>query len=279
MANRAPFVAHPIADIRLAERFSPEVISAWQASFFAWMPPDAAARLLASGVELRFAAGEHPHGSWHAGSGGSNEEYCAVVATGLLRIYARHQTRQVTLRYVGPGFVVGIPSIFAGTGGAHAQALTDCHVLRVRADLLRGLARTDARVAAVLCHVLATCVHENDELLSGNVFQPLRQRVARHLLDLADRDESGRIAVCASPQDIADATGTVREVVTRVIKRMREQGLVIREDRLYVLPDPAALHVVASGEESRSTDGYGGASPVASSVVTANASLPVGASH
>jgi CRP-like cAMP-binding protein len=242
-------VPQPLADTRLAERFSPEVISAWQASPFSWMPQSASTRLLASGVEYRFAAGQEVHADGRAGNGSLPDGYCLVVATGLIRIYRRHQTRQVTLRYVGPGFILGVPMIYAGTGGTESQAVIDSRGLGVRSDLLRQLARTDVDVGWVLCHVLARCLHENHQLLCANVFRPLKERVAHHLLDLAETDASGRIVVRANPQQIADAVGTVREVVTRVLKRMREQGLVVRDGRTFVLPDPAALHAVAKASE------------------------------
>jgi CRP-like cAMP-binding protein len=240
---------HSPTDGRLAMRFSAEVLSAWQSSAFARMPATAATRLLASARELPIAAGEHMPGTWHSRGEGISEDYCALVATGLMRVYAHHLTRQVTLRYVSPGFTLGVASAFVGTDRYAVQAVADSRVLRIRSGLLRALAYSDARVASVLCHLLAASLYETSDVVSSNVFNPLRQRVAHHLLELAERDSGGRFTVRANPQDIADAIGTVREVVTRVIKRMREEDLVVREARLYILPDPGGLHLVASGEE------------------------------
>jgi CRP-like cAMP-binding protein len=241
--------ARPIADTRLAERFSAAAIAAWQGSFFAKMPPGAAMRILASGVELSLAAGDYVDSSLPpVGRGLDGDAHCALVIEGLIRIYVKGCGRQVTQRYVGPGFTLGIPAMFAANPDSESQAVTDTTVLRLRSEVIRTLAARDPRVAMSLCQVLAGCVFENAELLSGNVFRPLRERVARHLLDLSERDPQGRLVVHANPQDIADATGTVREVVTRVVKRMREEGMVVREGRNFVLPNPAALHRVAEGD-------------------------------
>ncbi len=237
-----------IADDRLAERFPDDVIAAWESSLFARMPPAAAMRLLASGAELKFAAGSLLQSArTPMGHGLNGDEYCALVVKGLVRIYTEHGGRQVTQRYVGPGFAFGLPAIFVDNTSSDGQVVTDAVLFRLPCDLLRSLALQDAGVAVVLCHALAECVFENSRELSGNVFRPLRERVAHHLLDLAERGADGRLIVRANPQDIADATGTVREVVTRVIKRMREEGLVIRDGRLFILADPAALHLVAEG--------------------------------
>jgi CRP/FNR family transcriptional regulator len=65
------------------------------------------------------------------------------------------------------------------------------------------------------------------EELSGDVFGSVRQRVARHLLDLADRREATASLVArASQQELADAVGSVREVVARVLGELRRQGLI-----------------------------------------------------
>jgi hypothetical protein len=48
--------------------------------------------------------------------------------------------------------------------------------------------------------------------MAENVLSPLRQRIARHLLDLAVQ-EGDEVLVPVTVQDLAHATGTVREVV------------------------------------------------------------------
>jgi DNA-binding IscR family transcriptional regulator len=46
-------------------------------------------------------------------------------------------------------------------------------------------------------------------------------------------------------QELADAAGTVREVVTRVLREMRNAGLVDTVKQGVVLSDPAGLQRVA----------------------------------
>jgi CRP/FNR family transcriptional regulator len=75
----------------------------------------------------------------------------------------------------------------------------------------------------------------------NNVFLSVRQRVARHLLDLAVQEQPAGLVVHASHQDIADAIGSVREVVSRVIRELRTEGLVTRSGDTIVLPNPAGL--------------------------------------
>jgi CRP/FNR family transcriptional regulator len=77
-------------------------------------------------------------------------------------------------------------------------------------------------------------------------FASVRQRVARQLLDLASTDgqgdgSDGELSVRITQQDLADATGTVREVVVRTLRQLRDAGVVRTErDRIVVL-DPVRL--------------------------------------
>jgi CRP/FNR family transcriptional regulator len=82
--------------------------------------------------------------------------------------------------------------------------------------------------------------------IPGNTFAAVRQRVARHLLDLAAQRGPGReamaeIVVPVSQQELADAAGTVREVVVRVLRELRRDGVVRTERDHIVILDPARL--------------------------------------
>jgi CRP/FNR family transcriptional regulator, cyclic AMP receptor protein len=51
--------------------------------------------------------------------------------------------------------------------------------------------------------------------------------VARHLLDLAAQHQRGPDLVAhVSQQELADAVGTVREVVVRTLRELRQEGLL-----------------------------------------------------
>lgn len=84
-------------------------------------------------------------------------------------------------------------------------------------------------------------IHE----IPGSTFSTVPQRVARHLLDLASEQGSDRqernLIVAVTQQELGDAVGTVREVVVRVLRDLRQEGAVRRERDRIVLTDPARL--------------------------------------
>jgi CRP/FNR family transcriptional regulator, cyclic AMP receptor protein len=77
-----------------------------------------------------------------------------------------------------------------------------------------------------------------------NAFGSVRQRVAAHLLDLASTQQrpEGRLVAQVSQQELADAVGSVREVVARVLREFRLAGLVATAPDSVVIFDAARLH-------------------------------------
>jgi CRP/FNR family transcriptional regulator len=104
----------------------------------------------------------------------------------------------------------------------------------------RRLAGTDARIARVLLTELSERVKGFIVEISGGAFTTVRQRVARHLLDLASQGMSGpaELRVLVSQRELADAVGTVREVVLRVLREFRAEGLIRTERDRIVIVDP-----------------------------------------
>lgn len=217
------------------------------------------AALLAQARLTRVEAGEVFYRGEHHGQ----MAMLGLVVEGRLRIYIQAEGgRQVTMHYAVPGTVVGAPAILlAGAqheneqarqlwlmlGGRKIQgaALQDTTLLRFSPAHFLRLVRTEASVAWPLALYLARHSLRAQTMLAHDVFASVRSRVARHLLDLAvDRD--GVLTVSASHQDIADAIGSVREVVSRALGTLRQDGLIDRCESDTVLVDPAQLHVVAT---------------------------------
>ena len=81
---------------------------------------------------------------------------------------------------------------------------------------------------------------DRDDVHHGcrEAFGSVRQRVATHLLDLAsDRQRpGGRLVARVSQQELADAAGSVREVVARALRDLRAAGMVATAaDRVVIL--------------------------------------------
>jgi CRP/FNR family transcriptional regulator, cyclic AMP receptor protein len=216
---------------------SAAALDAWRASFLGSVIPSVGEQLLEDAHEQHLAADETLTG---------DGSLMAVIVSGLLRLYAASPSgRQVTIHYLSAGDLLGTPSAMApkrvAALGLHLRAVMPSHLLHVSPERFRALVARDPEVAVRVCDKVVEDLLVGQRILVENVFLPVRQRVARHLLDLAVR-ENGRLVVRVTQQDLADAIGSVREVVARAVMQFREQGLLDRVPGGLIVVDPAGLH-------------------------------------
>ncbi len=227
-------------------RLSPLARQAWACSFLADVSDHVARELLEDSWEWRLESGQ----IFYRGAHHADMAMLGIVASGRLRIFVRSsEGRQATVRYAETGAVIGLPAVLSGGGKIDGEVIADALIVRLSPSRFRELAQRDSQLAYLVARYLAAQLAEAQDLLATDLFTDVRTRVARHLLDLAIV-ENGRFVVLASHQTIADAIGSVREVVTRSIKSLDAAGLIKREGRSTVLVNPAALHELASGRDS-----------------------------
>ena len=214
----------------------PQLMAAVEAGPLGDLPVPVVDRLLGQGTLIRASAGTT---LYHPG----DPVGLHLVVGGLVRVaMTSPEGRQITVRYARRGEVLGAPIVVSGTVPVTAQAVTDVSVARTPPDLLPALARNDSRVALWLAEELSRRVHGLLTELARNTFFPVKARIARHLLDLAAATHRGTpLEARVSQQALADAVGTVREVVTRTLAGFRADGLVESERDLIRILDPQGL--------------------------------------
>jgi CRP/FNR family transcriptional regulator len=171
-------------------------------------------------------------------------EVFGVVLGGLLRVYMHTgDGRQVTVRYARPGGLLGTPALAGGPAPVFVQALPASSLYLMDVPQAQRLARTDAAVACAFAEESAHRLYEVLEELAGNTFATVRQRIVRHLLDLAASRPtgSGRLAAVINQQDLANSVGSVREVVARVLHELRAASLVRTSPGRVEILDPSRL--------------------------------------
>jgi CRP/FNR family transcriptional regulator len=146
---------------------------------------------------------------------------------------------------------MGVVSLFARPFSLPAtiQAVTDTELLVMRASVVKRIAERDVRVANALLEELSERVLSFIGEIPGSVFSTIRQRVARHLLDLATESQDGSVLVASiDQQNLADAVGTVREVVVRSLREFRQEGMISTGRGGIVVLDAHRLAGASLGE-------------------------------
>jgi CRP/FNR family cyclic AMP-dependent transcriptional regulator len=220
-----------------------EVDDAVARSFLAELPTELVRRLRADGERADYPAGTTVY---RPGA----DPAAALVVSGLLRVYLSSAGgRQVTVRYARPGDVLGIAVLVGGPAEVGVQAVEASGVFRISARTLTAAARHDPLVSWAIAEELNRRLFQVLEQTAVSAFGSVRQRVAAHLLDLASHGQQPRDPLVAhvSQQQLADATGSVREVVARTLRDLRVAGIVTTFPDAVVILDPARLHAEFGG--------------------------------
>ncbi|HEX9124543.1 MAG TPA: Crp/Fnr family transcriptional regulator [Actinomycetota bacterium] len=206
-----------------------------QGGFLFSLPRHAAERLLAEAIRIRVPAGALIYRDGEA-------PRVIVVVGGLLRVFLSSPGgRQVTVRYVRSGGVAGLVLVLNGLAPTSIQAMTTASVVALKVETLRSLLASEPGVARACAEELTRQLRQALDDISQQAFLSVRQRIARQLLDLASPGRGRHLVVRASQQELADAVGSVREVVTRTLHELRDDGLVATAPGGIVLLDPVGL--------------------------------------
>jgi CRP/FNR family transcriptional regulator, cyclic AMP receptor protein len=215
-----------------------EVADALRRSFLGRLPREVVAELVAGGQRTDYPAGST---LYREGSAPRAE----LVVQGLLRVYMTSpEGRQVTVRYAREADVLGIAVIVGGPVNVSVQTIADSSLFSIDARRLTAAARRDARVAWALAEELNRRLYDTLQQTAINTFGSVKQRVAAHLLDLASAQQrpKDRLVAQVSQQELADAVGSVREVVARALRDFRLAGLVATGSDSVLIVDPSRLH-------------------------------------
>jgi CRP/FNR family transcriptional regulator len=168
----------------------------------------------------------------------------AVVIEGLLRAYMHAgDGRQVTVRYARAGDLLGVPALVGGAAPVFVQAVTSGAAFLFDVAVVERIARHDATVAWAFAQESVRRLYDVLEELAGNAFASVRQRVARHLLDLAmsQGDMAEPLTAFVSQQDLANSVGSVREVVARILGELRAEHLIHTSPGRVEILDPVGM--------------------------------------
>jgi CRP/FNR family transcriptional regulator, cyclic AMP receptor protein len=201
--------------------------------------PDAVARkLAASSREMAYSRGDVI-----ARIG----ERCdpGMVKEGVLRYSIRSEDgRSATLRYVTSGEMFGIESLFKPMSHV-VTAISPSRVMHYDRQTLDDLSRKNAPIARWAADQMSELLVRLDNAASALAFMTVAQRVALHLVAMDGFNDGSKPAdaVRLNHQQLADAVGSVREVVARVVKELREQRVVETSRQGIRITNRSALYV------------------------------------
>lgn len=150
-----------------------------------------------------------------------------IVLKGLIKVFTRYEDRELLLYYIEPEESC-IMSFWAGFSEAPSRVFArteeDTELLLVPAGGLREWLREYPAFGSLFFQQYAKRYSELLDTIHHILFSQLDVRLYHHLVQKARLRKSGLISM--SHQQLADELGTVREVVTRTLKKLESEGMV-----------------------------------------------------
>lgn len=168
----------------------------------------------------------------------------ALVVSGLLRYYMAGQDgRQLTIRYLVPADLVGTFVTEPSYVDTRVQALRHSVLLILDVERLRRLAGQRPELSHALIEELTSRLRSAFRALGATAFTPVRSRVARDIIERAAAFglPLERLHLAVTQQALADATGSVREVVARSLRELRSEGVIATDNHGITVLDAGAL--------------------------------------
>jgi CRP/FNR family transcriptional regulator len=201
--------------------------------------------LLASAVERSFAAGEILY------LAGSPARSLYLVMDGRVRLLRESHGRTILIHHEERGGCLGEVPLFEGTTyPATAMAAEPTRCLVIHREAILEMVRTEPELALALLARLAARVRHVVDRLDRNTSQSTLGRLAEHLLARASASRARAFTLGASQQQAAEELGTVRELVVRGLRALRDRGAIVAlGGGRYSVADEGLLRRIASGED------------------------------
>jgi len=173
-----------------------------------------------------------------------------LLVGGTVKIFKTSPAgRQLTLAVeTAPATVAELPLFDGGPYPASAQAIETVSVLFLHKRMFRTICLQHPQVPLRALAVVGRRLRGLVGLIESVTFGSVRQRLARLLLEHADRTGGGAFALPGTHQEIALNLGTVREVISRNLNRFQADGLIRVDHRELVVVDRQNLEREAEAE-------------------------------
>lgn len=175
-----------------------------------------------------------------------------LVLQGAVRVFKRSEAgRELVLYRVAPGETcILTSSCLLGGSDYSAEGVAEgaLRLAIVPPDLFQRMIAESPGFRHFLFAVLSGRLADLMTQVERLAFHRLDRRIAEFLVERAD---AGHVCVAMTHQRIADEIGSVREMVTRTLGQLAEQGLVELSRAGVRIADLDGLRRLAAGEPSR----------------------------
>jgi CRP/FNR family cyclic AMP-dependent transcriptional regulator len=198
-------------------------------------------RLQAIACIKQFSAGKSIFGEDTAG------DCFYIVVAGRVKIFTSSGKRNKTLAYLEKGEFFGeIALLDRQPRSASCQAVESCELLVVKKKDFRALVLKYPRMCLQVLETLSRRLRQADTEIESLAFEDVLGRVAGVLLKYdrqygKDTPQGRTLSIDINQKEIAELVGTGREVVSRIISRLKRLGCIRYDNKTLSILNAAKL--------------------------------------
>ncbi|MCP4229000.1 MAG: Crp/Fnr family transcriptional regulator [bacterium] len=184
---------------------------------------------------------------------GDENDWLFSPAKGRLKLVKHLDTgRDVILSVIVPGEIVGEGPVYDGkTQPASLQAMEDASVVRIRRPALVNLLKSYPDVLESLISHESSLLRDTFDQVKSLSGERVKRRVASVILKLAAKagellpDDTVRINLRVTRQDIANMAGSTVETTIRTISKITSDGILDTKNGHIIIKDRHGLVEIA----------------------------------
>jgi CRP-like cAMP-binding protein len=187
---------------------------------------------------------------------GSPGQSMMAVLRGSVRISSISLTgKEIVFNLIDPGEIFGeIASLDGGQRTGDATAMTDCELLVLNRRDFMPILENHADLCLLLIRILCQRLRRTSEQLEDVLFRHIEGRLAKALLQLADRSggqgtRGSSLELHLSQSELAHIVGSSRESVNKQLQVWHKAGLIDLGKGTIVIRDLAAIERLAAAPE------------------------------
>lgn len=171
-----------------------------------------------------------------------------AVRTGAAKVYKLAPDGReyvVMIARAGETFAE-VPAFDGGAYPANAETLEESELYEIEATRFREILRKDPGVALALLADMSTRLRAYTRQIEDLTFRNVSNRLADYLLRAAraggeEREDGIHVQLTMSQQELAANIGTVREIVSRSLRKLEQAGLISHKGKHIVIHDVDGL--------------------------------------
>ncbi|WP_291328875.1 Crp/Fnr family transcriptional regulator [Desulfovibrio sp. UCD-KL4C] len=173
------------------------------------------------------------------------------VEDGRVKIYRESLSgKEQIIHIFGCGEIFGEVPVFQGSSyPASAITLENSTLLYFSRDKFEKIIKEDPSLAMSMLALLSGRLRKMVNKVAALSLEEVPGRLASYLLLLKTTQNSNILKLDLQKGQIAAYLGTIQETLSRIFKKMSEQGLIKVDKKTVEIIDETTLELIASGEE------------------------------